>query len=237
MRLSNAVLACAAASIWFGASTGAAPADEALRALIEGNARFVAGAPTNPNSGLERVSETAAGQHPFVTVLGCADSRAPVERIFDQGIGDVFVIRVAGNVAAVNEIGTAEYGTAHLGTPLIVVLGHTKCGAVSAVVEGAEVHGNIPALVSTIVPAVEATRAAHPDADNATLIPLAIHANVLQSMEDILTHSEVIAGLIEQGQVRMVGALYDIATGEVVWIGEHPEQAALLEAAAAPAGH
>ena len=121
--------------------------DQALARLKEGNARFVSDTPARPNLAGKRLLTSQNGQSPYAIVLSCADSRAPVELVFDQGIGDLFVIRVAGNVAATDEIGTAEYGADHLNVPLMVVLGHTQCGAVTAVAQGAEVHGNIPALV------------------------------------------------------------------------------------------
>ncbi|MFN9972998.1 MAG: carbonic anhydrase, partial [Phycisphaerae bacterium] len=110
-------------------------------------------------------------------MLGCADSRVPVERVFDQGIGDVFTVRVAGNVAKVDEIGSVEYAAGHMNVPLLVVLGHTKCGAVTAVVNNAKVGGSIPGLVSSIVPAVESARKLDPKATGEALIPLAIEAN------------------------------------------------------------
>lgn len=127
--------------------------DDALKAMREGNARFVAGKPTHPHTGMDRVADTGAnGQKPIVTILGCSDSRVALERIFDLGVGDAFVVRVAGNVSDTDEIGSAEYGAGHLNTPLMVVLGHTKCGAVTAVATGAQVHGSIPGWSITSSP-------------------------------------------------------------------------------------
>lgn len=208
---------------------GDAPdADQALKELQKGNARFAKGKMLQLRRDQARRDETAKGQHPFVTVLTCSDSRLPPEIVFDQGLGDVFTMRVAGNVADVDEIGTIEYGVGHLQTPLCVVLGHTACGAVTAVVKGAEVHGNIPALVDNIVPAVESARHQHPELSGDQLIPAVIEANVFQSIADLFTHSEEVRQLVQEGKLRVLGAVYDIQTGKVRWLGVHPGQAALL---------
>lgn len=203
-------------------------ADQALKELQKGNARFAKGKMLQLRRDQARLEETAKGQHPFVTVLTCSDSRLPPEIVFDQGLGDVFAVRVAGNVADVDEIGTIEYGVGHLGTPLCVVLGHTACGAVTAVVKGDEVHGSIPALVDNIVPAVENARHQHPELSGDQLIPAAIEANVFQSIADLFSHSEEVRHLVQAGKLRVLGAVYDIQTGKVRWLGVHPGQAALL---------
>lgn len=164
----------------------------------------------------------------------------PVEAIFDQGIGDLFVVRVAGNVADEDEIGTLEYGVEHLGTGLIVVLGHIKCGAVTAVVDGAHVTPHIAKLVDNIVPAVEATKQQQPDARGARLVRMAIRANVRQSMQDLLTRSEVISTAVKSGNLQIVGGVYDLQSGAIEWLGEHPQQTAFLGGAfppKQPAGH
>ena len=212
-------------------------ADEVLTALKEGNARFVAGTPQHPHSGMDRVLETSAGQTPMATVIGCSDSRVALERLFDRGIGDLFVVRVAGNVADTDEIGSAEYGTGHLHTPLMIILGHTKCGAVSAVASGAVVHGSIPSLVDNIIPAVERARQANPGVSDKDLVPFAIRENILESIASTLTHSEEIRDLVTEGKLRVVGAVYDIDTGIVDWLGEHPAQSALLTPAATSVAH
>jgi carbonic anhydrase len=203
--------------------------DEALQRLIEGNDRFRYGESDFPRFDPARRHETFSdGQKPFAALLSCADSRAPVEAIFDQGIGDLFVVRVAGNVADTDEIGTLEYGVGHLNTPLIVVLGHTKCGAVTAVAEGAKVHGHIARLVDNIAPAVEAVKQRDSGAAGNRLVRLAIRTNVMQSMRDLLCESEVIATAVRDGTVRVVGGVYDLQTGAIDWIGPHPQQAELL---------
>jgi carbonic anhydrase len=217
-------------------------AEAALKMLQDGNARFLAGKSVHPNSGAARLKETAeGGQHPFATIISCADSRVPVEHLFDQGFGDLFVIRVAGNVCDVDEIGTAEYGTEHLGTQLLVVLGHTSCGAVTAVATGAQVHGHIPALVDNIKPAVAAAQKKNPELHGKDLVPAAIEANVWQSVEDLLRGSEIVRELVTSGKLQVVGAICDIADGKIQWLGAHPLQKQLISEASAeagaPAGH
>jgi carbonic anhydrase len=127
------------------------------------------------------------------------------------------VIRVAGNVCDTDEIGTAEYGTEHLGTPLVVVMGHTSCGAVKAVCTEAEVGGSIPELVDNIGPAVNHAHAAT-GLEGEALVPAAVEENVRQSMHDLLSHSKIIAGLVGDGKLKVVGAVYDISSGEVRWL-------------------
>ena len=133
--------------------------DASLMLLREGNARFAMGTPQHPHQDAERRAATAAqGQEPFATILACSDSRDPVELIFDRGVGDLFVVRVAGNVAGESELATVEYGVGHLNTPLLIVMGHTKCGAVTAVVKEAELHGHLLTLAKKIKPNTKASR-------------------------------------------------------------------------------
>jgi carbonic anhydrase len=204
--------------------------NEALTLLKEGNARFAEGARTLPNTGSDRRLDTFAnGQKPFVTILGCADSRVPPEHLFDAGIGDLFIIRVAGNVADTDEIGTVEYGVEHLGTPLLVVLGHGKCGAVTAVLKGDHVGGSIPALVDNILPAAEKGKAEYGSDFSDRLLNGTIELNVWQAIEDIFLGSAIVRELAEEGKLKVVGAVYDLDTGKVEWLGEHPDQKKLLE--------
>lgn len=210
--------------------------DQALQNLRVGNARFYTGANTAPNLTPERIRETSEqGQFPFATVLSCADSRVPVEHLFDAGVGDLFVVRVAGNVADTDEIGTIEYGVGHLHTPLLVVMGHTGCGAVTAVVEGAEVHGAIPMLVDNIRPAAEWVKTNRPELSGKELVDAAIEANVWQAIDDTLTRSEAVRSLVKLGKLKIVGAVYDLATGKVRFMGEHPYQDRVMTAAETPA--
>jgi carbonic anhydrase len=212
-----AVLLSAGLALASGAGSGLTP-DQALAALKDGNGRFAAGTPQRPHQDLARLKDTAKGQAPFVTILSCSDSREPVELIFDQGFGDLFVIRVAGNVADTDEIGTAEYGVDHLSTPVLLVLGHTRCGAVTAVVNHDHVHGLIPQLVDNIAPAADKARAANPGLAGGDLVEAAVRANVRQSIEDILSRSPSIRDKAMSGAVRIVGAVYDIETGRVEWL-------------------
>lgn len=190
--------------------------EQGLQMLAEGNLRFALGQPAHPNTSFSRrLLTTTEGQAPFATIIACSDSRVPVEILFDQGVGDLFVIKVAGNVADTDEIGSAEYGVDHLGTPVLMVLGHSYCGAVTAVTTGAEVHGSIPLLVDNIAPAVEKAKHAHPNAEKAELINAAIEENVWQSIDDIMAKSHAIAERAAAGKVVVVGAIYDILTGKV----------------------
>jgi carbonic anhydrase len=211
--------------------------DEAIAMLKAGNARFVAGSPAHPHADAARRHEQATGgQTPFASILSCADSRVPAEMLFDAGFGDLFVVRVAGNISCTSEIGSLEYGAGHLHTPLIVVMGHTKCGAVTAAVKHADVHGSIPMLLQHIQPAVRAARAAtSPDMPEAQFIDAAIHANVNEAIEETLERSEELRELVSEGKVKIVGAVYDIESGAVEWTGEHPNLAALLGKSEDPA--
>lgn len=218
-----------ALTLVLGAETVGEPSPRAL--LEQGNERFIAGASVHPNATLARVAETAAnGQHPFATILCCSDSRVPVDHVFDRGIGDLFVVRVAGNVADTDEIGSVEYGVGHLHTPYLLVLGHTKCGAVTAVVTGAEVGGSIPELVDNIAPAAAAAAAQHPELSGEQVVPAAIEANVWQGIADLFARSHEIRELASGGELVVEGAIYDIGTGTVSWLGRHPEEAKLLGA-------
>ncbi|MBF0135651.1 MAG: carbonic anhydrase [Magnetococcus sp. DMHC-1] len=193
--------------------------DQAMRYLREGNRRFAKRTMDRPNQTLARQSDVFIdGQHPFATIISCSDSRVPVELIFDRGIGDLFVIRIAGNVADTDEIATCEYGVGHLGTPLIVVLGHTKCGAVTAVVKKDHVGGKIPQLVDNIVPAVERSRAKNLRGGTDALILDAIKENVRQAITDIFNGSEELTHLAHQGKMAAVGGVYNLETGEVEWL-------------------
>lgn len=220
------VLALAAPAPAAGPGPGISP-DAALKMLEEGNARFVSGKPEHPHQNKARRVETATqGQTPFATILACSDSRSPVELIFDQGLGDLFVVRVAGNVAGVDETASIEYAAEHLHTPLLVVMGHTKCGAVTAVVEKAPLKGSLLSLAAKIKPAVFRTQAAHRDLKGDALIALAIKANVQQAMTDLLRRSRIVKNLVKSGNLQVVGAIYDLESGKVEWLGPHPGEKA-----------
>jgi carbonic anhydrase len=223
-------------SVASGDSPGISP-DEALKLLKDGNARYSSGKSIHPRMDSSRRNDTSTnGQHPFATILGCSDSRVPIEVIFDQGIGDIFPIRVAGNVCDVDEIGSIEYGVDHLGTPVMVVLGHTQCGAVTAVVTDAELHGSIPPLVDNIKPAAAAAKLKNPGVEGNDLVPMAVEANVFQSIEDLLKKSPATRQKVKDGKLQVIGAVYNLSTGGIKWLGTHPEQSALLSTVAA-GGH
>jgi carbonic anhydrase len=216
-------------------NNGTAPAidpNQVLEKLLKGNERFVEGAAVHPHQDEETRMKTAhEGQKPLVSILSCSDSRVPLEAIFDVGVGDLFVIRVAGNIADRSEIGSLEYGVGHVGTPLLMVIGHTKCGAVTAVVRGDKVGGNIVSLVDNIVPAVQATRTQFKGASEDELVFNSVKANIWQSIEDILKYSKEIRDLIKEGKIKVVGALYDIETGKVTNLGVHWRQEQIIRSA------
>lgn len=183
--------------------------DQALKQLIEGNERFVKRKRKNPNQTYTRLVEVAKSQKPFASILGCADSRVPSEIIFDQGFGDLFVCRVAGNVATPEEIGSLEFGSLVLGSKIIMVLGHKRCGAVDATIKGAQVPGQIGSLLEAIKPGVEVTKNLPGDK-----LENACKANVTAQVEK-LKKSPVLSQLIQDKKVKVVGGYYDLDTGTV----------------------
>lgn len=193
---------------------------EAIAILKKGNERFVTNRRQYPRLNRARLLETALAQQPFATFLACSDSRVPVESLFDVGIGDLFVVRVAGNVCSDHEIGSIEYGVEHLKTPLVVVMGHTHCGAVTAVLEDAVVRGKFPHLAEHIVPSHEKAHALFPNADAKTLLSEAVKLNVLRAISDLLQTSEGVRTLHKAGKIKIVGAVYDITAGSVEWLPE-----------------
>lgn len=184
--------------------------DAALKKLMDGNRRYIQQKRTFPDQSRSRILELAKGQHPFAIVLGCSDSRVAPEILFDQGLGDLFEIRVAGNVLDNVVIGSIEYAAAELGVPLLVVLGHERCGAVKAALDGKPVPGHIGSLVAAIKPAVYATKGQPGDAwDNA------VRANVKMSVNKLKALSPILAKAVKAGTLKVVGARYDIDSGEV----------------------
>lgn len=179
--------------------------EAALAALRDGNRRFVAGRSTGPHRDLARLKEVAARQTPFAAVLTCADSRLPVEILFDQGFGDVFVCRNAGNVVTSEEIASLEFGTLVLGAKVLLVLGHSACGAVKASLAGEPVPGQISALYQHIRPAI---------ADGGTDVEQAVAANVRYQTR-LLQSSPVLTQLVREKKLLIAGAVYDLASGTV----------------------
>ena len=188
-------------------------AEQALEKLLAGNEKYLAES-IKPNVRASLRKDLATnGQHPYAIVITCSDSRVPAELIFDSSLGDIFVIRTAGNVVSDFEIGSVEYGTEHLGSPLILVLGHTNCGAVTAATEGGEAGGKIQAIVDEIEPSVQKAK----DAGAKDVLSKAIEFNVMNSINKI-SSSEIIKELMEEGKVEVVGGVYDINTGAITII-------------------
>ena len=177
-----------------------------MKLLIDGNRRFAEGKTISSNRDMSRVREVANGQKPFAAFLGCADSRVPIEIVFDQGFGDLFVTRIAGNVASSENIGSLEFGTKILGAKVLYVLGHTSCGAVSATMKGDEVPGQISGLFQHIRPAV---KAANGDLDRA------ISENVRNQAVLLAEASPTISRLIQRKELIVAGGVYDLSTGLV----------------------
>jgi len=185
-------------------------ADQALKLLIEGNQRFVAGKLENPNKTPTRRAELAKGQHPFAAALACSDSRTPPEIIFDRGLGDIFTLRVAGNVADKVVIESLDYSVKHLGVRVVMVLGHRRCGAVIAAVEGHEEEGkDVGPMLRELDPAVAATKGMPGDP-----VENAVRANVRLVMLNLATSSELRAMVIS-GELKIIGGIYDLDTGTI----------------------
>ena len=198
-----------------GEATYPCTADEALAALVEGNERFVRGEARFPTVQKEILAELAKAQHPYATILGCSDSRVPPELVFDAGFGELFIVRVAGNVVSPEVMGTLQYAGVHLRTPLFVVLGHEGCGAVKAALavkhEGARERSRIALLLKNILPGLQEVDARLAPED---LLDAAVAANVRWSMHQLLETPEAKARIAE-GVMKMVGAVYELHTGRV----------------------
>ncbi|MGK7936321.1 MAG: carbonic anhydrase [Xenococcaceae cyanobacterium] len=184
--------------------------DQVLEALIAGNKRFVENRPEAPNQNYIRLKEVSTGQKPLVSILSCADSRVPIEIIFDRGIGDLFVVRDAGNIATPEEIGSLEYGTAILGSKVLMVIGHEKCGAVKAALEGKPLPGQIGSIVAAIQPAIDRTN----KNDSEEFYIETIKQNVMLQVKNLYA-SPLLYELVEAGKLKIVGAYYSLTTGEV----------------------
>lgn len=198
-------------------------ASEAKMRLIEGNRRFIAGV-RSIDAIVKQMQreEFLKGQAPFAIILGCADSRVPAEIIFDQGLGDLFVIRVAGNIVAPSQIGSVEFAAERYGTPLVVVLGHTMCGAVTATIEELELSTqdpshNVQSIVGRIRPSVEPLFNTELRNDPDKLLAAAIRANILSATNHLRHGSQALERLVQRGKLEIVGAEYSLETGEVVF--------------------
>lgn len=184
--------------------------DEALQRLMDGNARHFAKKFIHPDQWEVERAEVARSQHPFAIILGCSDSRVPPEILFDQGLGDLFIIRVAGNIVDPALLGSIEYAAEHLESPLLMVLGHERCGAVAATVKGGEAPGHLEALVTPIKPAVQAAQKLKGD-----LLDNAVRANVRLVVKQVRHSQPTLAELVRTGRLKVVGARYDLDTGKV----------------------
>jgi len=184
-------------------------AEQALKLLLEGNQRFVAGKLEHPNQTPARRAEVAKGQHPFASVLACSDSRTPPEIIFDRGLGVLFTVRVAGNVADQVVIESLDYSVTHLGVRVVMVLGHRRCGAVIAAVEGHEEEGDVGPMLSELKPAVAASRGMPGDP-----VENAVRENVKLVVKNLATSTELSA-MVNSGELKIVGGIYDLETGTI----------------------
>jgi carbonic anhydrase len=213
----NAVRILACGGLAFAASSMAGEpagigADEALSRLLNGDKRFVAGKSEEPHGAalIERRHVLAKGQKPFAVIVSCSDSRVPPELVFDVSLGDIFVVRTAGEVVDTVALGSIEYAIEHLGTHLIVVIGHQRCGAVSAAVSGATDTGDIPDILKAILPAVEETKGQSGDT-----IDNAVRANARDITKRLQSTGPIIAPRVESGDVKIVAAYYSLDTGQI----------------------
>jgi carbonic anhydrase len=195
-------------------------ADEALLRLVAGNERFVRGEARFPTVQKEILAELAKGQHPYATIIGCSDSRVPPELVFDAGFGELFIVRVAGNVISPEVMGTLQYAAVHLRTPLFVVLGHEGCGAVQAALarkdRGAQERDRIELLLTKIVPGLEEL---NPDVSSPARLAAAVEANVRWSIRQLRETPEGQQRMAE-GILKLVGAVYDLSTGGVRFLSD-----------------
>jgi carbonic anhydrase len=192
----------------------------ALDLLKEGNKRFISNLKFNRNL-LQQANDTSDGQHPFAVILSCIDSRTSAELIFDQGLGDVFSVRIAGNIVNEDILGSMEFGCKVAGSKIIVVLGHTKCGAIKGACDHVEM-GNLTALLSKITPAVEneIQTLENRNANNSVFVENVAAINVKQTVNAIMERSPILSEMINNGQIGIIGGMHDISTGEVTFYSE-----------------
>lgn len=184
-----------------------------LAKLIEGNERYVSNLPKHPYESVERKHELTEGQNPFAVILTCSDSRCPPELIFDRGLGDLFVIRNAGNIIGDYELGSIEYAVEHLDVSLVVVLGHTNCGAVGAYLE--HKHDSIPNHIQSIVDYIKNEKEQNIDSNITDYYNKAIQANVIHGLNLLQQSEPIIKEFVEAGKTKIVGAIYDLESGKV----------------------
>jgi carbonic anhydrase len=219
VRFIHASALAAAGLLAMGAQEHAAlpSADAVVAELKAGNAHFVAKRYQHPHQTAARQKALSSGQTPHCAILTCADSRVPPEILFDQGLGDIFDVRVAGNIAGDAETASIEYAAEHLHVPLVVVMGHQHCGAVSAALEGGTLPGKLPSLVAAIQPAVD--QSAHESGDR---VDNAVRDNVVNVVAQLRAAKPVLSELVATGKLRIVGAVYSLDTGKVEWLPAAP---------------
>lgn len=184
--------------------------NDPLGRLLEGNIRFVHMKLQKPNHSMERRKEISTGQAPFAAILTCSDSRVPPEIIFDQGLGDLFVVRIAGNVLDDMVIGSLEYASGHLKVPLILVLGHTKCGAVHVASTGVRADGHVKSILTALGPALRVAKTMPGD-----LVSNVIRVNVELIAKTLKESRPILEPLVRSGKLKIVGGIYDLSTGKV----------------------
>jgi len=218
MKRFRVLLALLLVVVFSGFVFAGSAGDESLQKLMDGNKRYVDGKLANKDLGASKRNELSSkGQKPFAIVITCSDSRVPPELLFDQGLGDIFVIRVAGNVVDPIALGSVEYGAEHLHAPLVFILGHTKCGAVTATLESkGKPEGNIGAIVKKIQPAVAVAKKKGGSKDE--MLETAIHENMKNVYKDLMNKSKIIPELVHEGKLKVVAGEYNIATGTVEMI-------------------
>lgn len=212
IKLLATLLFVLATTAWMGCHTKKPLTTEAaysasLQILIEGNNRFSHQQPVHPDEDLTRKIEVSKEQHPFAVIVCCSDSRVPPELIFDQGVGDLFVIRTAGNIIGGVEMGSIEYAVEHLGVKLVVIMGHENCGAVKAFIEGGEAHGHIKDIINSIKQEAEIKEIPVTDVNR---LDNCVRANVLHGIKQLQTQSEIINEKLKSGELQIVGARYDL---------------------------
>lgn len=213
------------------ASPGVDP-KEAWRMLAAGNERFARNLVLRPHADAEHRRQLGHGEAPWAAVVGCSDSRVTPEIVFDQGMGDLFVVRNEGNlIKHETEVGSLEYAVKELGTRLIVILGHEKCEAVTAAVHGVakDDSSSLDELAADLKPAVDEARDKVGGLQGDPLVQAAVERNVLFQMKQLLQASPLIAQLVEEGKVMVVGGVYDLENSRVNWLGEHPSEKAVIE--------
>jgi len=187
--------------------------DQAMQKLLEGNARYVSGNVSHQDQNVvERRTDLISSQHPIAVVVGCSDSRVPPEAVFDQGLGDIFVVRTAGQVLDNASMGSIEYAVEHLGVPLVVVLGHDNCGAVTAAVNGGEAPGHMNRLVESIQPAVNEAKEMN---DKGELLNNSIDNNIKNIQKALTSAGPILSEKVQKGELSIVGARYHLDTGVV----------------------